>query len=218
MQISTDTDKPKPIEVIGVINDIQEGQLDAAPRAALYVPFNQDPDHYFHIVVRTSQREDNMLASATTAIHNIDPTITVFDRITMSQRMHDSPSVSLHRSSAWLVGGFAALALLLSIVGLYGVIAYSVSQRIREIGVRIALGAQRSSVYRLILGEAVRLAAIGIGAGLLCSLAATILIRELLFDVKTWDVTILASVAVVASYIPAHRAASINPTEALYAE
>ncbi len=225
MQISTDTDKPKPIEVIGVINDIQEGQLDAAPRAAIYAPFNQDPARHFGIVIRTSQAEDALLAPATTAIHSVDPTLAVYDPITMTRNVHDSPSASLHRSSAWLVGGFAALALLLSIVGLYGVIAYSVSQRTREIGVRMALGAQRSSVYRLILGEAVRLAAAGIAAGLLCSLAATILIRKLLFDVQTWDVTILGSVAVVlaaaalfASYIPARRAASINPTEALHAE
>ncbi len=104
-------------------------------------------------------------------------------------------------------------------------IAYSVSQRTKEIGVRMALGAQRSSVYRLILGEAGRLAVAGIGAGVLCSLAATMLIRKLLFDVHAWDASILVSVAVVlaaaallASYLPARRAASVNPTEALHAE
>jgi ABC-type antimicrobial peptide transport system permease subunit len=105
------------------------------------------------------------------------------------------------------------------------VVAYSVSQRTREIGVRMALGAQRSSVYRLILREAGRLAAIGIVAGLLCSLAATTLLRSLLFRVQTWDVATLVAVAVVlgssallASYLPARRAASVNPTEALHAE
>ncbi|HEX5233849.1 MAG TPA: ABC transporter permease [Silvibacterium sp.] len=225
MQVSLGTDDPKPMQVIGVINDIQEGQLDAAPRAAIYPPFNQDPPSYFGLVMRTSQREDSLLSSAEDVIHRIGPALAVSYAVTMKQRVHDSPSASLHRSSAWLVGGFAALALLLSVVGLYGVIAYSVSQRTREIGVRIALGAPRSSVYRLILGEAGRLAIAGIGAGLLCSLAATMLIRKLLFDVQVWDVTILASVGLVlaaagllASYFPARRAASINPTEALHTE
>jgi macrolide transport system ATP-binding/permease protein len=143
----------------------------------------------------------------------------------MSRRLHDSPSAWMHRSSAWIVGGFAALALLLSIVGLYGVIAYSVSQRTREIGVRMALGAQRSTVYRLILREAGWLAVLGIGAGIVCSLATTLLLRNLLFQVQSWDLPTLIGVAIVlgasallASWIPAHRAASVNPTEALHAE
>jgi ABC-type antimicrobial peptide transport system permease subunit len=131
----------------------------------------------------------------------------------------------LHRSSAWLVGAFAALALLLGVVGLYGVIAYSVSQRTREIGIRMALGAQRASVYRLILKEAGWLTAAGIGIGLACSIGAAMLMRSLLFGVRSWDVETMAGVAVVlgisaffASYIPARRAASVNPVEALHTE
>jgi macrolide transport system ATP-binding/permease protein len=213
------------IEIIGVVNDIQEGQLDAAPRAAMYANLNQDTATFFSVILRTSQAEESLLPSAAAAIHSIDPGLAVFDPVTMAERVHDSPSASLHRSSAWLVGGFAVLALLLSVVGLYGVIAYSVSQRTREIGVRMALGAQRSAVYRLILGQAGWLIAGGIGAGLLCSLAATVLIRKLLFDVRAWDASILAAVsltlafaALLASYLPARRAASVNPTEALHAE
>jgi macrolide transport system ATP-binding/permease protein len=213
------------IEIIAVINDIQEGQLDAAPRGAMYMPYNQNPSSHFGIVIRTTQQEDAVLPEATAAIHSVDPGLAVYDPVTMSERLHDSPHAALHRSSTWIVGGFAALALLLSVVGLYGVIAYSVSQRTREIGVRMALGAQRSAVYLLILTEAGRLAVAGIGAGLLCSLAATMLIRKLLFDVHAWDASILASVAValaaaalLASYLPARRAASVNPTEALHAE
>jgi macrolide transport system ATP-binding/permease protein len=120
------------------------------------------------------------------------------------------------------VGGFAALALLLGVVGLCGVVAYSVSQRTREIGVRMALGAQTSSVYQLILKEAGRLTAVGIVIGLACSVATATLMRGLLFGVRTWDVPTLAAVAAVlgisallASYIPARRAASVNPVEAL---
>ena len=223
MQISVNG-IPK-IEIIAVINDIQEGQLDAAPRGAMYMPLNQNPSSYFGVVLRTSQQEDALLPAASAAIHSVDPGLAVYDPVTMSERLHDSPHAALHRSSAWIVGGFAALALLLSVVGLYGVIAYSVSQRTREIGVRMALGAQRGAVYRLILSEAVWLAAVGISAGLFSSLAAAMLIRKLLFDVRAWDASVLASVAVVlaaaallASYLPARRAASVNPTEALHAE
>ena len=107
----------------------------------------------------------------------------------MRDRIADSPSAYLQRSSAWLVGGFAALALLLGIVGLYGVIAYSVSQRTREIGLRLAMGAQRRAVYELILGEAGRLIAVGLVLGLVGSIAAARLMRTLLFDPTPWDVT-----------------------------
>ena len=115
--------------------------------------------------------------------------------------------------------------LLLGAVGLYGVVAYSVSQRTREIGVRMALGAERNSVYRLILKEAGRLTAIGVVVGLIASLAAATLMRGLLFSVRSWDVPTLAAVAVVlgvaallASFLPARRAAAVNPMEALRSE
>ena len=141
----------------------------------------------------------------------------------MSDRINDS--AYLQRSSAWLVGSFAALALLLGVVGLYGVVAYSVSQRTREIGVRMALGAQRSSVYQLILKEAAWLIGAGVVIGLGCSVAAATLIRGLLFGVRSWDVPTLAAVAgvlgisaLLASFIPARRAASVNPVDALRAE
>jgi macrolide transport system ATP-binding/permease protein len=123
------------------------------------------------------------------------------------------------------VGGFAAMALLLGVVGLYGVIAYSVSRRTREIGVRMALGAERGSVYSLILKEAAWLIAAGVAAGLACSVAAAVLMRKLLFGTQPWDASTLVAVAAVlalcalmASFIPARRAASVNPVEALRAE
>jgi ABC-type antimicrobial peptide transport system permease subunit len=121
-----------------------------------------------------------------------------------------------------LVGGFASVALLLGVVGLYGVIAYSVGRRTREIGVRMALGAQRKSVYQLILLEAAWLIGIGIIVGLFCAVGAATLIRGLLFGVRSWDAVTLAAVAItlsvfalLASYIPARRAAQVDPMEAL---
>jgi macrolide transport system ATP-binding/permease protein len=214
-----------PIEIIGEVEDIKEGQLDSPNQAVIYVPFNQWPYLLFNLVVRTRQTEESILPTLAAAIHQIDPTIATSDATTMTNLINDSTSAYLHRASAWLVGGFAGLALLLSVVGLYGVIAYSVSQRTREIGVRMALGAQRSSLFRLVLKEAAWLVAVGIFAGLGCSVAAATLMRKLLFGTQAWDVPTLACIALVlgvsallASYIPARRAASVNPVDALRAE
>jgi predicted permease len=212
-------------EVIGIVDDVKDGSLDSAIWPAVYYPFNQNTDSGFSLVVRTSQAEQSLLPTMVAAIHEIDPGIGTRDESTMIDRINDSPTAYMHRSSAWLVGGFAALALCLGIVGLYGVIAYSVTQRTREIGVRMALGAQRSSVYQLILREAGWLVGVGICVGLLCSIAAASLMGSLLFGVRAWDVTTLAAVAVVlacsallASYIPARRAATVDPMVALRCE
>jgi predicted permease len=213
------------VEVIGVVEDIKEGQLDTPNRAAMYVPFNQDSWGSFNLVIRTSQEPGALLPTLTSAVHEIDKEIPVSHAAILTDDIRDSNSAYLHRTSAWLVGGFAALALVLAVIGLYGVIAYSVAQRTREIGVRMALGAQRSSVYNLIFKEAGWLVAIGIVSGLLCSVAAATLMRSLLFGTQAWDALTLAAVAAVltisallASYIPARRAASVNPVEALRAE
>ena len=213
------------IQIVGVVDDIKEGPLDATTDPALYVPFSQEPHDTFFVVVRTLQEPRALLATLAGTIHQIDPGIMTFGGETMVERINHSQSAYLHRSSAWVVGGFAVAALFLGMVGLYGVVAYSVSQRTREIGVRMALGAQRSSVYQLVLGEAGRLTAFGLVAGLICAVAAATLMRKLLFGTQPWDVPTLATVATVlavsalsASYIPARRAASVNPVEALRAD
>ena len=166
-----------------------------------------------------------LLPTLVATIRQFDNGIGTLEESTMILNINESPTAYVHRSSAWLVGGFAAMALLLGMIGLYGVIAYSVGQRTREIGVRMALGAQREMVERMVLKEGGRLAALGIVAGLMCSLAATLLLRSVLFGVQSWDVgtlggvaLLLAAAALLASYIPARRAASINPVEALRAE
>jgi ABC-type antimicrobial peptide transport system permease subunit len=163
-----------------------------------------------------------LLPTLLALMHQIDPGISVHDEITMTDLINESPSAYLHRSSAWLVGSFAVAAFLLSVVGLYGVVTYSVSQRIREIGVRIALGAQRGSVYLVILKEAAWLAATGTALGLVGSVAVARVTRSLLYNVQSWDVPTLVGVAVilvvasmVASYIPARRATKVDPMVAL---
>ena len=215
----------KPMEIVGIVEDIKEGQLDTSNRGAIYTPINQDPGNYFMVVVRTAGNENALLPSMIQTMRKIDPGIATTETSSMSDRINHSFATYLHRSSAWLVGGFAFLALLLSVVGLYGVIAYSVSQRTREIGVRIALGAQRGAVYKMILREAGWLAVAGIGAGLVCAVGAATLMRKMLYGTQTWDVPTLVGVAVVltvaalaASFIPARRAASVDPVEALRME
>jgi macrolide transport system ATP-binding/permease protein len=212
-------------EIVGIVDDVRESGLDQEIWPAIYDPFNQAPDTYMTLVIRTAGDENALLPTLVTTVHTMDPGIGVSDETTMAARITESPAAYLHRSAAWLVGGFAGLALVLSVVGLYGVIAYSVSQRTREIGVRMALGAARSSVSWLILKEAAKLIVTGLCAGLVCSVGAAILGKKLLFGTQAWDAGTLVGVALVlgvsammASWLPAHRAASVNPVDALRAE
>jgi predicted permease len=212
-------------EIVGVVDDVRDGSLDAALWPAEYVPFKQNTDTAFYAAVRTSGDEKALIPTLASAVHEVDPALGTQDEMTMSDKINNSPTAYLHRSSAWLVGGFAALALLLGVVGLYGVVAYSVSQRTREIGVRMALGAQRSSVHQMILKEAGRLTVVGILMGLAGAVVAATLMRSLLFGVSSWDISILAAVAaglgtasLLASYIPARRAARVDPIVALRCE
>jgi macrolide transport system ATP-binding/permease protein len=217
---------PKSIrEIVGVVDDVRDGSLDAALWPAEYVPFKQNTDTAFYAVVRTSGDERALLPALVSAVHQVDPALGTQEEMTMSEKINNSPTAYLHRSSAWLVGGFASLALVLGVVGLYGVIAYSVSQRTREIGVRMALGAQRGSVHRMILKEAGRLTLAGIVIGLAGALVAAMLMRSLLFGVNSWDIPTLAAVSIglaaaslLASYIPARRAAKVDPIVALRCE
>ena len=216
---------PDPIQIVGIVEDIKEGQLDSQNLPVLYQPFNQNADTDFMLAVRTSQDESAILPTLAATIHDIDPQIVAYRGAMMTTLINNSMSAYIHRSSAWLVGGFAALALILSVVGLYGVVAYSVSQRTREIGVRMALGAQQSSVYRLILSEAGRLTSIGILIGLACAIGAAAAMQAVLFGVRSWDIptlfavaAILTAAALVASFVPARRAASVDPVVALRAE
>jgi macrolide transport system ATP-binding/permease protein len=213
------------LEVVGIVRDIKEGPLDDATRPAFYIPFAQDPGPFFSVVLRSSQDDASLLPMMARVVHEMDSHIAAFGQSTMEISIRESQTAYLHRSAAWLAGGFAGMALLLGVVGLYGVIAYSVSQRTREIGVRMALGAQRSAVSGMVLREAGGLIVVGIGAGILGSLATAGLLRPLLFGVRPWDETTLAGVAallgvaaMVACYLPARRAASVNPVEALRAE
>lgn len=217
---------PKSIsEVVGVVADVRDGPLDADVWPAIYYPIEQSTDSGFSLIVRTAGSPGAILPSLAAAVRAIDFDLGLRNETTMELRINDSAAAYLHRSSAWLVGGFALLALLLAAVGLYGVVAYSVSQRRREIGIRMALGAEQGSVCRMVLSEAGWLAALGITLGVAVSIAAVRLLRDLPFQLSTFDWTTLAAVAtllavcaLVASYLPARRAASVDPVDALRAE
>jgi predicted permease len=176
--------QPHTWKIVGVVGDIREGPLDVDTSPAEYFSINQTRDHYFSLAVRTRQDPAALLPVLVSILHKIDHRLGISDEATMNEHINATQAALLHRFSAWLVGGFAAMALALGVVGLYGAIAYSVSQRTREIGVRMALGAQRSSVYALIMRQAGWLTAAGLAIGLVCSMGASLLMRNLLFGVR----------------------------------
>jgi predicted permease len=226
-QIGDPTLSPSSIkQIVGVVEDFKDSALDDEQRPTAYYPFNQDVSPNFSLMVRTSQDERTILPALATTIRELNRDVGIEQASTMNEEINSSQVAYFHRSTTYMVGGFAALALVLSTVGLYGVIAYSMSRRTREIGVRMALGAQRWSIHRMVFREAGWLAAIGIAIGSVCSAATSTLMRGLLFGVQAWDfstlvvvvATVLVVSALVASYVPAHRAASVNPVQALRAE
>jgi predicted permease len=218
----TYSDKEKPRQVIGVIRDIKEGPLDTPARPAIYTPIESEARSYYNLIIRTEQRPDAMVAEITNAVHQIDSGAVTFEVQTMEDRIRRSPAAFLHRYPAMLVGVFASLALLLGTIGLYGLVAYSVSQRTQEIGIRMALGAQRSNVLQMVLAQGVMLIVPGVAIGIVAAVLAAYLMRSMLFGVQSWDPAIfllvtalLAVVTLAASYIPARAATKVDPMVAL---
>ena len=212
-------------QVVGVVADVREAALDSDPLPTEYFSIYDGPDAFFAIAVRTRGDAKALLPEMVKALRAINPSLGVYGEVTMEQQIYQSPTAVMHQLSAYLVGGFAVLALVLGVVGLYGVVAYSVSQRTREIGVRMALGAQRWAVHRMVLREAGLLTAMGIAVGLGLSVGASAAMKSVLFGVGTWDwstlggvAAVLGSFALLASFIPARRAARVNPVEALRSE
>ena len=212
-------------QIVGVVSDVHEGALDAAVAPTEYFPLNQTGDSSFTLVVRTRQDPAALLPELVRMLHQINPNLGVSDEGTLLAKIEGTQAALLHRFAAWLIGGFAGVALVLGIVGLYGVIAYSVSQRTREIGVRMALGAQRNAVYGLVMRQAGWLTVTGLTLGLVGAVGVATLIRKMLFGVAAWDAVTLMSVAAVlgaaamaACFVPARRAASVDPVQALRSE
>ncbi|HEY6183604.1 MAG TPA: ABC transporter permease [Terriglobales bacterium] len=207
-------------EVVGVVGNVKQDGLDVAePAATLYLPMAQAARPFMTVAVRATQ-PGNMAAAIANAVHEIDREQPVNDVVTMDTVMADS--VSRQRFNMLLLGTFAGLALVLAAIGLYSVLAYSVRRRVREIGVRMALGAQRMDVIRMILGQGVRLALIGVAIGVVAAFVLTRLMASQLFQVSATDpltfigvAGMLVLVAIAACYIPARRASKVDPMVAL---
>jgi putative ABC transport system permease protein len=207
-------------EIVGVVGDTR-ASLDTEAGLQMYVPYAQDSGWgSLSLVVRTSGDPLNTTAAARSEIRSLDKGIPVYNVKTMNDVL--AVSVGQQRLSMLLFSSFAAIALLLAMIGIYGVTAYHVSQRTQEIGIRLALGAQVSDVMKLILKSGMALAAVGVGLGLAGAFALTRLMTSLLFGVTPTDVVTFAAVAVcllvtalVACYVPARRATKVDPLVAL---
>ena len=206
--------------VVGVAKNIKHDGLDVDGVPHVYVPLNQFVGRSLSVALRTSLPASTLEAQIRGAIQSVDPTLPVFGVTSMDEVL--DASLASRRFSANLVAGFAAMALLLASIGIYGLLAYMVGQRSREIGLRLALGAQRADVLRLVLQKGVVLAGVGIVAGLIFSASTAPMMASLLYGVRPHDPAVflivpllLFAVAVLASYVPARRATKVDPMIAL---
>jgi putative ABC transport system permease protein len=208
--------------IVGIVGDVREFGLDHAPAPEFYGAQAQGAEPAC-VIVRTIAEPRSTARALTRAIHDVDPQTAVTHVLTIEQARDES--MASPRVTATLLGIFAGLALLIATAGIGGVMALLVSQRVREIGIRIALGARRAKILQMVLGQGFGLAALGIAIGVAGALALTGLVKSLLFEVSPNDVwtfsvvsLTLLGAAALASYLPARRAASIDPNEALRAE
>jgi putative ABC transport system permease protein len=212
--------------IVGVVGDIRERGLDLAMKPAVYVPFTQTAIGFFQpseIAVLTSREPLSLSKELQQAVWSVDPEQPVSNIRTMDAIVDDE--LANRTQVLQLLGTFAALALILAAVGIYGVLSYVVSQRTREIGLRMAIGASQWDIVRVILGYSARLTAIGLMIGVVAAMAATRLLSTLLFGITPLDPrtfvavsALLAAVALFASYMPTRRAAAVDPLVALREE
>jgi putative ABC transport system permease protein len=209
--------------IVGVVGDVKQSGLTQPSRPEIHHPFTQYPRGGMSLVVRGASDPMSLIASARRAAQEIDPSLPVFNVKTMETVIADS--VSGNRMNALLLGLFAALALTLATLGVYGVMSYTVEQNTREIGVRLALGAEPRDVMKLIIGQGLSLTATGLVVGLTAAFALTRLMETLLFGVSATDPLtliaapmLLAFVALLACYVPARRATKVDPMVALRCE
>jgi predicted permease len=208
------------LEIVGIAKDVKYRSLSEAPQPFLYLPLLQDYRSNMILVARTTIEPEKMFQPVRAAVAALDPEIPIFDFKTFEE--HVGISLYLQRMAATLLSIFGLLALSLASIGLYGVMAYSVSQRTRELGIRISVGAERRDIFKLILGQGLALAIVGLLGGLVVALAVTRLMAKLLYGVSTNDPVTFAAIALVlmgvalqACYFPARRATMVDPMTAL---
>jgi len=210
------------MEIVGVVGNVAQDDLAAPAPPVVYLAIEQDTSTFMSYMIRTSGDPAAFVGAARAALREIDPRIALIQPQSMDQIVNQSPSVFLRRYPSYLIGSFAALAVILAMVGLYGLISYTVQQRTREIGIRVALGAQPLDILRLVLRQGIAAALAGVSIGVLAGLVLTRLMASLLYGVTPGDRFTFASVAVLltivalaASYLPARRAMGVDPIVAL---
>jgi putative ABC transport system permease protein len=210
-------------EIVGVVADFKQDALEKEIEPELFLPYDQAPQESLSVVLRTRSDSQGLVSAIGSQVRGLDPDLPVYGMQSVSELVATSTSQS--RFYMLLLGGFAALALLLAAVGIYGVIAYAVRQRTQEIGIRMALGASRDRVMGMVVRQGLTLALLGAAAGLIGAFLATRGLRSLLFEVTASDpmtyvgvAAVLIAVAAVASYLPARRAARTEPQLALRGE
>jgi predicted permease len=208
------------LEIVGIAKDVKNRSLSEASQPFLYMPLLQDYRSNMILVARTAGEPEKMFHAVQAEVAMLDPQMPIFDAKTFED--HIGVSLFLQRMAATLLSIFGLLALTLSAVGLYGVMTYTVSQRTRELGIRIAVGAQRRDVLKLILGQGLFLSAIGMTGGLVTALIVTRFAAHLLYGISAADPVTFTSVALVllvvalaAGYFPALRATKVDPLIAL---
>jgi putative ABC transport system permease protein len=214
-------------EIIGVVSDVKHSRLEEEAEPVAYTHHLQLPSRMMVLAARADASAGldsaSLIAGIRQAVRRVDFEQPVYDIRTREQRL--SHSIAPQRFIALLLSLFAALATILAALGIYGVMSYSVTQRAREIGIRMSLGAQRGDVLAMVIGQGMRVALIGVGVGLISALALTRLLKTMLFDVSATDpltfttiAALLAAVALLACLIPARRATKVDPLVALRAE
>jgi ABC-type antimicrobial peptide transport system permease subunit len=214
------------VEIVGVVGDVKYEAVDwpgSAGRPEFYTSYLQFAYTDTMVIVKTRGSTSSLVPALRRAVASVDPSLPIYDVLTLEDRV--GRALSRPRFNAALVGGFAGAALLVAALGVYGMLSYSVSSRLREIGVRLALGAAPQRIVRLILGEGLRLGIIGIAIGLVAAAAAGRLMRSLVLDVSPSDPRNLAVVAMVmlavaclAAFLPARRASAVDPMVVLRQE
>jgi putative ABC transport system permease protein len=211
------------IQVVGVVGHVTQEGLDAQRRVQLYLPLKQADLPFLAVAMRTAGDPLSVLSAAKAAVRTVDANLPITGASSMVSMIETSTGP--RRFSMILLALFSGLAATLAAIGLYGVMSYTVTQRSKELGVRLALGADRDEVLRLVLGQGMRLVLGGIGVGLVAALALTRVLRSMLFGVSTTDpmtfgliVLLLVAVTVIATWVPARRATRTDPMVALRME